>query len=293
LLQDQAAPSFPMSGGTILGTQLLLEDTTQLITALRERLTQSLEELAACRGLVDNQDGLREFEFSAKLEDHADVLQVPLPIRNFSHQNEASQTTPKVFSEVASQAEQEVKEASMQTDCREVPVADAATETSEATEPPSATFPASSSVMQSSEHLASSPVAAASQTAAASTAGFAAQEQSEMLEEELSMAKALLMLNNVTLNMDFDQEGQAASAAEIVTLRGNPRLIQLLITLKQKITLLNRQYLLLRGDMLYLNHEMNVCRHWVLQSFRAAMQHQSSEHSSLQSRFERLSKVLN
>merc|ERR1712113_1187911 len=113
------------------------------------------------------------------------------------------------------------------------------------------------------------------------------------LEEELSMAKALLMLNNVTLNMDFDDGEEAASAAEVVSLKGNRNMIKLLITLQQKVSLLKQQYLLLRGDMLYLNHEMSVCRHWVLQSFRLAMQHQSNEHSSLQTRFERLSKVLN
>jgi len=118
----------------------------------------------------------------------------------------------------------------------------------------------------------------------------------ENLEEELSMAKALLMLNNVTLHMDFNQDeagAGAASAAQVVRLKGSRHLIQLLITLKQKVSLLNQQYLLLRGDMLYLSHEMSVCRHWILQSFRAAMQHQFNEHSSLQTRFERLSKVLN
>jgi hypothetical protein len=281
-----------MSDGT--HARLLLEDTSQLITALRERLTQSLEDLATCRGLLDSQDSSHEFEFSAKLEDHADVLQVPLPIHNFSRQTVASQTTPNVcpaMAEVASQATLEVAEAAIQTDCEEVPSALTAMVSSEATEPPLVASPASASVMQSSDSV-TPPVAAAPQTAT-DAAGVAVQEHIEKFEEELSMAKALLMLNNVTLNMDFDQEGQASSASEIVTLRGNPRLIQLLVTLKQKVTLLNRQYLLLRGDMLYLNHEMNVCRHWVLQSFRAAMQHQSSEHSSLQSRFERLSKVLN
>jgi len=108
------------------------------------------------------------------------------------------------------------------------------------------------------------------------------------------MAKALLMLSNVHLNMDFDhEEAGEAPATQPVSLKGNRRLVQALITLKQKVSLLNQQYLLLRGDMLYLSHEMNVCRHWVLQSFRMAMQHQSQEHSTLQTRFERLSKVLN
>lgn len=111
------------------------------------------------------------------------------------------------------------------------------------------------------------------------------------LEEELSTAKALLMLNNVTLSMDFDSDPLDASPG--VKLRGSPHLIQLLITLNQKVSLLKQQYMLLRGDMLYLSHEMSVCRHWVLQSFRMAMQHQAQEHRSLQTRFERLSKVLN
>ncbi|CAK0832398.1 unnamed protein product [Prorocentrum cordatum] len=113
----------------------------------------------------------------------------------------------------------------------------------------------------------------------------------ERLEEELSMAKALLMLNNVTLNMDLEHD--QVTAAQVIELKGSRQLIQLLITLKQKVSLLKQQYLLLRGDMLYLNHEMSVCRHWMMQSFRMAMQHQSQENSSLQTRFERLSKVLN
>merc|ERR1712129_276263 len=91
------------------------------------------------------------------------------------------------------------------------------------------------------------------------------------------------------LNMDFGaDEGGEGRPVQVVSLKGNRQLIQFLITLKQKVSLLNQQYLLLRGDMLYLSHEMNVCRHWVLQSFRMAMQRQSQEHSSLQSRFERL-----
>merc|ERR1712113_258574 len=96
------------------------------------------------------------------------------------------------------------------------------------------------------------------------------------------------------LNMDFDQdEAGEVPAAQQVRLKGNRKLIQMLISLKQKVSLLNQQNLLLRGDVLYLSHEMNVTRHWVLQSFRMAMQHQSDEHNSLQTRFERLSKVLN
>merc|ERR1712232_471961 len=59
------------------------------------------------------------------------------------------------------------------------------------------------------------------------------------------------------------------------------------------MNLLIQLYLLIRGDVLCLSHEVNVCRHCIVQSFRAAMQRQSQEHSSLQSRFEHLSKVLN
>ncbi|CAE7906773.1 oxt [Symbiodinium sp. KB8] len=63
------------------------------------------------------------------------------------------------------------------------------------------------------------------------------------LTEELSMAKALLMLNNVSLCMDLDEGAEDLSAADVVRLKGkfpsNPRLIQLLITLKQKQWRLN------------------------------------------------------
>eukprot|EP00434_Breviolum_minutum_P034351 symbB.v1.2.030400.t1/scaffold3420.1/size57189/8 len=40
------------------------------------------------------------------------------------------------------------------------------------------------------------------------------------------------------------------------------------------VALLNQQYLLLRGDMLYLKHEMDVCKNWVQQSVRTALQSQ-------------------
>mmetsp|Transcript_26769 Transcript_26769/g.63738 ORF Transcript_26769/g.63738 Transcript_26769/m.63738 type:complete len:183 (-) Transcript_26769:53-601(-) len=106
------------------------------------------------------------------------------------------------------------------------------------------------------------------------TSSFAMREAGQsQLKEELSMAKALLMLNNVSLSMDLD-EGAPEASAEVVKLRGNPRLIQLLITLRQKVALLNQQYLLLRGDMLYLKHEMDVCKNWVQQSVRSALQSQ-------------------
>ncbi|CAL1169830.1 unnamed protein product [Cladocopium goreaui] len=95
------------------------------------------------------------------------------------------------------------------------------------------------------------------------------------LKEELSMAKALLMLSNVSLSMDLESSSaEEVSAPEVVRLKGNPRLIQLLITLRQKVALLKQQYLLLRGDMLYLKHEMNVCKNWVQQSVRTALQSQ-------------------
>ena len=72
------------------------------------------------------------------------------------------------------------------------------------------------------------------------------QAGAEQLKEELSVAKAreascgaipeaLLMLSNVSLSMDLEQ-GQEP---EVVKLKGNPRLIQLLITLRQKATKYN------------------------------------------------------
>ncbi|CAE8733560.1 unnamed protein product, partial [Polarella glacialis] len=57
------------------------------------------------------------------------------------------------------------------------------------------------------------------------------------LEEELSVAKALLMLSNVSLSMDFSGSSGAnedSSPAQVVHLRGNAKFIKLLITLKQK-----------------------------------------------------------
>eukprot|EP00439_Symbiodinium_sp_Y106_P061456 s5033_g9.t1 len=67
-----------------------------------------------------------------------------------------------------------------------------------------------------------------------STPASGMEEVDRKLTEELSMAKALLMLNNVSLCMDLDEGAEDLSAADVVRLKGNPRLIQLLITLKQK-----------------------------------------------------------
>lgn len=124
---------------------------------------------------------------------------------------------------------------------------------------------------------------------ASATVGDGSASEHERLVEELSMAKALLMLNNVSLSMDLERTSRPT---QNVHLKGNAQLIRLLVTLKQKVSLLYQQYLLLRGDLVYLNHEMNACRQWVLQSFRMAMQRQTQEHHSLQTRFERLSKAL-
>eukprot|EP00913_Durusdinium_trenchii_P012795 g12013.t1 len=54
------------------------------------------------------------------------------------------------------------------------------------------------------------------------------------LKEELSMAKALLMLSNVSLSMDLESSQEDVLVPNVVKLKGNPRLIQLLITLRQK-----------------------------------------------------------
>ncbi|OLP82705.1 Xylosyltransferase 1 [Symbiodinium microadriaticum] len=76
-----------------------------------------------------------------------------------------------------------------------------------------------------------------------STPASGMEEVDRKLTEELSMAKALLMLNNVSLCMDLDEGAEDLSAADVVRLKGkfpsNPRLIQLLITLKQKQWRLN------------------------------------------------------
>lgn len=283
----------------------------------------ALRELGACRELLDQNGVPREHsDFSCVPVDHADVLaehidededntiddktgpvepadDLGLPVRTVVEDTlarppstgdleplgDADETSP---SQVA--ASEEVGSGHQH---GAASTASAAYTTSAASAAIATGFAADLGMPSSSLPVASSSGDFTGDGTAMEQALANASREKERLEVELSMAKALLMLNNVNINMDFDQEdAPAASAAEVVNLKGSRHLIKLLLTLKQKVSLLNQQYLLLRGDMLYMNHEMNVCRHWILQSFRMAVQHQSQEHSSLQTRFERLSKVL-
>eukprot|EP00927_Polykrikos_kofoidii_P049556 TRINITY_DN43603_c0_g1_i1.p1 TRINITY_DN43603_c0_g1~~TRINITY_DN43603_c0_g1_i1.p1 ORF type:complete len:250 (+),score=53.07 TRINITY_DN43603_c0_g1_i1:143-892(+) len=229
--------------------------------ALRERFTRALHELAHCRDLLDSREIPHESSMSCDLKDHSDVLQVVSP--------------PALSPHAAAAA------ASSGSPARAGVAAVGAPSTS------------SGGGGVGAFAVAAAPIAA-SATAALPASDVEDRRERERLEEELSMAKALLMLSNVSLSMDLDvSDGAEPPPAQVINLKGSRRLIQCLIAMKQKISLLNQQYLLLRGDVLYLSHEMSVCRHWVMQSFRTAMQHQTQEHTSLQSRFERLSKVLN
>mmetsp|Transcript_74434 Transcript_74434/g.197723 ORF Transcript_74434/g.197723 Transcript_74434/m.197723 type:complete len:264 (-) Transcript_74434:84-875(-) len=254
----------------------------RLVALLRERLLRGLNELAACRELLDSHGIFCDTAFGARPEDHSDVLECQLRGAEGAL-GEGAGTEPLDAGAVA----------------RLAAGSGAAPSTPSSTS--SARGPSAAPASAAGHGALTAATAAQAQLApGAGLEGSAVDTEErlrcENLEEELSMAKALLMLNNVTLHMDFNQDeagAGAASAAQVVRLKGSRHLIQLLITLKQKVSLLNQQYLLLRGDMLYLSHEMSVCRHWILQSFRAAMQHQFNEHSSLQTRFERLSKVLN
>eukprot|EP00929_Paragymnodinium_shiwhaense_P037325 TRINITY_DN19905_c0_g1_i1.p1 TRINITY_DN19905_c0_g1~~TRINITY_DN19905_c0_g1_i1.p1 ORF type:complete len:395 (+),score=108.67 TRINITY_DN19905_c0_g1_i1:60-1187(+) len=258
----------------------LIAGASLVVGDLRERFLRALRELEQCRQLLDERGIPHKSELSCKPEDHADVLQ-PLD------------GGPVVAATGALPAETEVATAAT--------AAPAAATAATASAAPAQAKAKSEQPGLSPEAAEIAGVGVASSSQGPAKAGGLAAEQessarreSERLEEELSTAKALLMLSNVSLRMDLDLDDEAGRPApQVVHLKGSRKLIQCLIALKQKVALLNQQYLLLRGDMLYLNHEMNVCRHWILQSFRTAMQHQSQEHSSLQSRFERLSKVLN
>lgn len=280
---------------------------------LCKRLRMALSELAACRDLLQRSSiPFDAATFSCDPADHADVLGEVRQEEAVGDQSEArtGAAEPAVDSQLpVLEAVVEVQAfhepALPRPDSSgsfEAPVPLTASETAPA-DAQSSEAPSGVALLGAiAAEIGSLPLAPAGSSAgdlvadigvASEQALASASREKERLEVELSMAKALLMLNNVNINMDFDQEeAPAGSAAEVVKLKGSKNLIKLLLTLKQKVSLLNQQYLLLRGDMLYMNHEMNVCRHWILQSFRIAMQHQSQEHSTLQTRFERLSKVL-
>jgi len=282
-----------------VSTKPLQVESSRRDLELRRRLRVALRELAACRVLLDSHSiEYDKSSFSCNLKDHEDVL---------VEENEAADDLGLLVR--TSSIQQDTLTQSL-TDCSSSvgpfsPPLRASTTQLESTNEVVESLPTLAAVSTAGSMVDSgapvAPFQAASTTVGESVGdvGNALEiatghlRDKERLEVELSMAKALLMLNNVNVNLDFDQEDASiGSAADVVKLKGSRHLIQLLLTLKQKVSLLNQQYLLLRGDMLYMNHEMNVCRHWILQSFRMAMQHQSQEHSSLQTRFERLSKVL-
>lgn len=121
-------------------------------------------------------------------------------------------------------------------------------------------------------------------------AGAALPKSQTELQEELSIVKAVMLMNDVKVKVDLKRDGEQNKET---TLRGDPEMLKALMTLKQKVELMRRVHLLLRGDVLYLAQEMRASRQWMLQSFQAAMEHQMQEHNSLQTRLDRLSKVLN
>mmetsp|Transcript_25652 Transcript_25652/g.59772 ORF Transcript_25652/g.59772 Transcript_25652/m.59772 type:complete len:339 (-) Transcript_25652:163-1179(-) len=231
------------------------DSTSQMVMELRTRLAQALNDMAVCRQALAHAKIPHQGTMSCRPEDHDDVL---CGLR---------------------------AEASIAPDVGQVPEAALM----------GAETPRSQSSSSRQPLSPSAKVQAHASALEEATAGAAGTV--ERLEEELSMAKALLLLNNVKLNVDIDKQSPGASGSasggEALTLKANLPLVQQLIVLKQKVSLMKQQYLLLRGDMLYLGHEMHICRHWVMQSFRMAMAHQSQEQNSLQTRFERLSKVLN
>jgi len=283
-------------------------DSDMLIQSLRERLRQALVELGDCRarlvqqGANEKQDGEAGVEttdqvvvnaenFSCVLSDHTDILGPFVDRNHVAEVNLPRQEVAEQGESVEQQDEQPEKPQVAEAK-EEVPLRELLEQQRQQHEQEEQELVRQAATMQPGGSSSSQAAEAASD------AVLAAREQHEKcerdrrkLEEDLSMAKALLMLSNVHLNMDFDRdESGEMPPAQTVSLKGNRKLVQALITLKQKVSLLNQQYLLLRGDMLYLSHEMNVCRHWVLQSFKMAMQHQSQEHSSGSEAFKRSSK---
>lgn len=207
------------------------------INELQARLTRGLQELNTCRSLLAD-NGIRyDQNFSCSLEDHADVLELcMLPVENEGSSTEAGGVTQCSMSSCAVDA---LPLPSPNT----VPALTVPSEALGTTSPNSNIAQVSGPTVELREH--------------------------ERLKEELSIAKALLMLNNTTLNMDFDHNESTGN--QVINLRGNSRMMHQFIALKQKVCLLSQQCLVLRGDLLYLQHEMNVCHRWVLQSCSAAM----------------------
>mmetsp|Transcript_26556 Transcript_26556/g.57666 ORF Transcript_26556/g.57666 Transcript_26556/m.57666 type:complete len:284 (-) Transcript_26556:79-930(-) len=274
-----------------------MQPEISIVEPLRQRFTAALAELAACREAL-NVHGLPLPEpknqecpssISCNLEDHADVLIDP----SLSGPTVSSPLVAAPITEAAAAAAAAAATASSSSSssaARRCPGPGGTTGTASASA--SAAAAAAAAAAEAALAACSAGSAASSSEWEARPTTAAATADKVRLEEELSVAKALLMLNGVQLSMDLNDDALLEEPT-VTQVKGNRKLIQALLTLQQKVSLLNQQYLLLRGDMLYLSNEMNVCRHWVVQSFRAALQSQSQDASNLQTRFERLSKVLN
>lgn len=74
--------------------------------------------------------------------------------------------------------------------------------------------------------------------------------------------------------------------------KANSELRIITLELLQRVKLLRQQYLLLRSDVLYLCHEMNLARQWVVKNFRAVMSSRMQERTSQKVRVEKLSQIL-
>jgi len=106
----------------------------------------------------------------------------------------------------------------------------------------------------------------------------------ETLDAELSTTRALLMLKTILPGKATYETGAG------LVCESNRGLVNALLTLQQKVKLLEQQYLLLRGDVLYMSQEIRAGTARIATSFKSAISSQLQEQSSLKERLERLAK---
>ena len=113
-------------------------------------------------------------------------------------------------------------------------------------------------------------------------------EQPLSTEQELRLTKALLLLQNVDVNVQLND----TSKPRQILLSGDADLLEELMTLRKQVRLLKQHNLVIRAQVLQLKIAIPQMVTWVQQSAHKAIELHAQQRRDLQNRLSRLKSVL-
>lgn len=114
------------------------------------------------------------------------------------------------------------------------------------------------------------------------------EEQALSTEQELRLTKALLLLQNVDVNVQLNE----TSKPRQILLSGDADLLEELMTLRKQVRLLKQHNLVIRAQVLQLKIAIPQMVKWVQQSAHKAIESHAQQRRDLQHRLSRLKSVL-